>query len=62
MAITMTRDDWLRRFPMRAMCGGCKATGLEHAWTKEADLRPVEPKKLCPACNGVGYLASAAQG
>lgn len=51
----MTYELWNKQFPMRGvMCGGCKATGFKHAWTKEADYKFVEPPERCSACGGSG--------
>jgi hypothetical protein len=60
MMAQMTYSDWQKQHPMRVMCGGCKATGLKHAWTKDADLKPVEPREPCPSCNGSGWSARSA--
>lgn len=50
-------EQWFEKQPMRVMCGGCKATGLERAWDKNADLKPVEPRRPCKSCGGSGFSA-----
>ena len=58
--MTMTHQDWLRQHPNRIMCGNCKATGVKHAWNKDAILKPVEPYQLCPTCSGTGWAVPSA--
>lgn len=60
--MTMTHQDWLTQHPMRTMCGGCKATGVKHEWTKEALLAPVKPYAPCPTCHGTGWFVQQPDG
>jgi hypothetical protein len=53
--MTLNYQTWKERHPW-SMCGGCTATGLEHAWTKDADYKPVEPRRPCLTCKGSGWF------
>lgn len=36
------------------MCGGCKATGVQHTWSSEGDLVPHPGGRACRWCHGTG--------
>lgn len=53
-------EDWRTKYPDRVRCGGCKATGVEMKWNDQAELVPVEPKRVCQTCNGTGWVSDIA--